>query len=230
MSTPPGWIRCPRCGRLNPPDSKFCQYCGAPLVSESTQVAAGLQPAQPTSAAPPPPMGEESQSTRVLAPQSPAAPAAPVPAAQQPGWMQAQASRPVSAAPPECSGQPLPVPYYLVFPDGKQLVRYSQMCVYGREDFEPYIPREYAKFITRRSKGGQFTIYCEVKDVNTIICYIRDDFSRNPTLLNGIPIKGRGAIMLNHGDIISPAGVVNIRFLYATPPPIARQSGPAPPQ
>jgi len=211
---------CPRCGKPNPPDARFCQYCGYPLQgsAEGTAVAvnnpapvAAQQPAQTLR------LDEEQQAgapsgTQVfgLSVQQPRQPA-PAAAPQQPQIVHI-------GEPPGCSGSPLPAPYYLVFPDGRILVRYYQMCVYGREDFEAFIPREYARFITRRSKGGQFTIYCEIKDVNTIVCYIRDDFSTNPTLVNGVPIKGKGAVRLNDGDIISPAGIVNLRFNYASPP------------
>ena len=228
MSVPAGYIRCPRCGHLNPPNAKYCERCGYPLTgvgaSSPTQVTPQAAAPAPGAAAPQqPPTAPSAAGTAVAAgtPPSPPPPAAsPAPgavaAAQQP---QLSVPRPGGASTPrQCSGNPLPAPYYLVFPDGKRMVSFQQMCIYGREDFEGYIPQEYLRYITRRSNGGQFTIYCEVKDINTIVCYIADNFSTNPTYLNGQPIKGKGYIMLNHGDIISPAGMVNIRFYYANPP------------
>ncbi len=110
-----------------------------------------------------------------------------------------------------------PVVYQLVFPDGKFIsVVGEPLKVFGREDFTGYVPEEYLRLITRREKGGQFMIYCHAKEVGNVECYVRDDFSTNPTLVNGTNIKGKGWVKLKDGDVISPAGVVNIWFRLRT--------------
>lgn len=39
---PDGAARCPRCAHGNPPGSKFCEACGAPLAAESACPACGI--------------------------------------------------------------------------------------------------------------------------------------------------------------------------------------------
>ena len=211
MSQPRG-KRCPRCGYVNPPDALYCQNCGARLPDETVVMGAPFTPSQPA---------------------APVQPAAPQPASGDETIVAGVSQQPVrpgggvAAAPPVTPE--LPVPYRLVFPDGRYIEVYEKSRVFGREDFEGLIPEPYIRYITRREKGGQFRIWCEVHDINTIVCYIRDDYSTNPTFVNNEPIRGKGWVRLNDGDIISPAGVVNIVFRFAAPvsppPPPGQQGG-----
>ncbi len=106
------------------------------------------------------------------------------------------------------------VRYSLITPDGKEIeVVGEAIKVFGREDFIGIIPREYLILITRKSQGGHFTIAC-YSSSEGVSCYIRDDNSKNGTLVNGKQIKGAGWIKLNDGDIISPAGAVNLVFRF----------------
>ncbi len=208
MSVPVTGKRCPRCGHINPPDALYCERCGARLEGgpgETQVLAPTFATAQPrpvivSTGGQQPQQGGASGETMVapLQPQQPVQPAQP-----------AGGYAPLAPA--------LPIPYRLVFPDGRYIEVYEQLRIFGREDFEGLIPEPYIQYITRREKGGQFRIWCEVKSVNEVVCYIRDDYSTNPTYVNNQPIRGMGWVKLNDGDIISPARVVNIVFKFAVP-------------
>ncbi|MEM2550345.1 MAG: FHA domain-containing protein [candidate division WOR-3 bacterium] len=81
--------------------------------------------------------------------------------------------------------------------------------IFGREDFQGFIPEEALTFITRREKGGHFEVRYDYSRGRFIIEDVR---STNGTLLNGEEIKGKGPQELKDGDIVSPAGTVNLRF------------------
>jgi hypothetical protein len=76
---------------------------------------------------------------------------------------------------------------------------------FGREDFRGIVPEEELSFISR----SQFEIRYDYSRGRFLI---EDLGSTNGTLLNGEEIKGKGPQELGDGDIISPAGAVNLRF------------------
>ncbi|MEM2186640.1 MAG: FHA domain-containing protein [Thermofilaceae archaeon] len=98
--------------------------------------------------------------------------------------------------------------YSLIDRSGRVVFRTtSKDRVYGREDFAGFLAPDKLAYITRRSKGGQFRI---VKGRDG--WYIIDAYSTNPTLVNGIPIKGRGYVKLNNGASISVQGAFDLYF------------------
>ncbi|MEM3974310.1 MAG: FHA domain-containing protein [Ignisphaera sp.] len=98
--------------------------------------------------------------------------------------------------------------YSLVDRSGRVVFRTtSKDRVYGREDFAGFLPPDKLVYITRRNKGGQFRII-RGRDG----WYIVDEYSMNPTLVNGIPIKGRGYVRLKSGDLISVQGFFELYF------------------
>ncbi|MEM4489075.1 MAG: FHA domain-containing protein [Desulfurococcaceae archaeon] len=98
--------------------------------------------------------------------------------------------------------------YILVDGSGRVVFRTtSNDRVYGREDFTGVLTPDKLVYITRRAKGGQFRI---IKGRDG--WYIIDAYSTNPTMVNGIPIKGRGYVRLNDGDHISVQGVFDLYF------------------
>lgn len=76
---------------------------------------------------------------------------------------------------------------------------------FGRDDFRGLIPEDALNFISRR----HFEIRYDYSRGRFIV---EDLGSTNGTLLNGEEIKGKGPRELKDGDVISPAGVVNLRF------------------
>jgi hypothetical protein len=79
---------------------------------------------------------------------------------------------------------------------------------FGREDFAGIAPPDVLNAISRRIKP-QFTISFDWANKTFMI---EDNNSTNGTLLNGENIKGKGPRPLKDGDIVSPAGVLNMRF------------------
>jgi hypothetical protein len=79
---------------------------------------------------------------------------------------------------------------------------------FGREDFTGIAPPDVLNAISRRIKP-QFTISFDWVNKTFMI---EDNNSTNGTLLNGENIKGKGPRPLKDGDIVSPAGVLNMRF------------------
>ncbi|MEM1542887.1 MAG: FHA domain-containing protein [Ignisphaera sp.] len=77
---------------------------------------------------------------------------------------------------------------------------------FGREDFRGFIPEDALSFISRN--------HFEIRyDYSRGRFLIEDMGSTNGTLLNGEEIKGKGPQELKDGDIVSPAGTVNLRFI-----------------
>lgn len=96
---------------------------------------------------------------------------------------------------------------YLEAPNGRLIVSSVDQPFY-RNDFAGIVPAGLLDTISQsrpqfiiRFRGGRF--------------YIEDPGSTNGTLLNGRQIRGMGMQELRDGDIISPAGVINLVFRTA---------------
>jgi hypothetical protein len=97
-----------------------------------------------------------------------------------------------------------------MFQAGDKIVPISSLPQsFGREDFAGIASPEVLNAISRRAKP-QFTISFDY--VNRVFT-IEDNNSTNGTLLNGENIKGKGPRPLKDGDIVSPAGVLNLKFV-----------------
>lgn len=88
-------------------------------------------------------------------------------------------------------------------PDGKILPVTSPRQIFGRADFEKYVPADMLKYVSRR----HFMIYLEPGGF-----FIEDLGSANGTIVNGSDIRGKGKVPLKSGDIIEVGGVVKLRF------------------
>ncbi len=92
----------------------------------------------------------------------------------------------------------------LVLPDGRSIPITSHKQIFGRKDFEPYLPRDVLRFISRT----HFAIYY----VPGQGFFIEDLGSANGTFVNGQDIRGRGRVPLHEGDKINVAGVIELVF------------------
>jgi hypothetical protein len=95
---------------------------------------------------------------------------------------------------------------FLQLPSGYTIPIAESNVEFGRDHFKPYLPPDTLKFISVRHfriyyVGGQW--------------YIEDLGSTNGTLLNGQEIRKKGPVPLKLGDVISPAGVINLVFKLA---------------
>jgi len=81
---------------------------------------------------------------------------------------------------------------------------------FGREDFRGYLPETQLPYISRR----HFRIGYDYARNSFVI---EDLGSTNGTLVDGEDIRGKGPVPLKDGSIISPAGVVNLRFVVRGP-------------
>ena len=95
---------------------------------------------------------------------------------------------------------------FLVLPDGYTIPIAESSVEFGRDHFKPYLPPDTVKFISVRHfriyyVGGQW--------------YIEDLGSTNGTLLNGQEIRKKWPMPLKPGDVISPAGAINLVFKLA---------------
>jgi len=93
---------------------------------------------------------------------------------------------------------------YLEAPNGRLIISSPTQQFY-RRDFQGIVPPGLLETISQRVP--QFTIYFRNGRF-----YIEDSSSTNGTLLNGRQIKGTGMQPLNDGDVISPAGAINLIF------------------
>ncbi|GAB6944106.1 hypothetical protein JCM14467A_08880 [Vulcanisaeta sp. JCM 14467] len=99
--------------------------------------------------------------------------------------------------------------YRLRLPNGNEIPVTDVVKVFGRETFERYgVPPEALQMISREERGGHFRIFLRGNK-----WYVEDLNSTNGTLLNGKEIKGKGPQELKNGDTISPAGVLDLRFI-----------------
>jgi len=105
------------------------------------------------------------------------------------------------------------ISYSLVFPDGTMLkVQGKQFREFGRSDFRGRIDPNIARLISKL----HFGIKVVIDESGKVKYYIKDLGSRNGTLLNGTDIRDRGWIEIKDGDIISPAGAINLVFRVET--------------
>ncbi|WP_243665518.1 FHA domain-containing protein [Vulcanisaeta sp. JCM 16159] len=99
--------------------------------------------------------------------------------------------------------------YRLRLPNGVEVPVTEAVRVFGRETFERYgVPPDVLQMISREERGGHFRIFLRGNK-----WYVEDLNSTNGTLLNGKEIKGKGPQELKNGDTISPAGVLDIKFI-----------------
>ncbi len=100
-----------------------------------------------------------------------------------------------------------PSTYRLQLPNNYVVEINTPHMVFGRDFFLKLgIPQEVAKYISR----SHFAIYAQGGKY-----YIQDTGSKNGTWLNGRPIKGLNPQPLRHGDVITVAQVLSLRFLAA---------------
>jgi hypothetical protein len=93
---------------------------------------------------------------------------------------------------------------FLEAPNGRLIVSSPTQPFY-RSNFQGLVPPGVLETISQSKP--QFTIYFRGGRF-----YIEDSMSTNGTLLNGRQIKGAGMQPLSDGDVISPAGVINLVF------------------
>lgn len=97
----------------------------------------------------------------------------------------------------------------ITLPNGIELQLDGSSRVIGRGDLARALDLDTLGLISRQHfkinrEGEQF--------------YIEDLGSANGTRLNGMDISGKGAVTLNAGDIIAPAGAIDLTFSFFNPP------------
>jgi len=98
--------------------------------------------------------------------------------------------------------------YYLLDQHGRLLFTgRGRDYTYGREDFVGRVPPHLLQYITRKSKGGQFRIFAYGGTY-----YIEDRYSTNPTLVDGVSIRGKGPVPLRDGSVITLPGGFQLIF------------------
>jgi len=97
--------------------------------------------------------------------------------------------------------------YYLLDSQGRIVFTGKNDYIYGREDFIGLLPSNLLNYITRKSNGGQFRIFLYNNNY-----YIEDNHSKNPTLVDGVSIRGKGPVVLRDGSSISLPGVFYLVF------------------
>jgi len=141
----------------------------------------------------------------------PAAPAAtapvpPLPPAQTAGGETVVV--PAGAKPASGGGETLTTLARLVAPNGKVIPVTSTRQRFGREDFVGIVDEDKLRLISRKSRP-QFELYF---DNAKKAWFIVDYGSANGTYVNGQDIRGKGPVELKNGDVISPAGVIDLVF------------------
>lgn len=123
----------------------------------------------------------------------------------------AQPAAPPLAVAPVAAPRPPAPPETIVYiarletRDGRVVPITSIRQVFGRRDFEGLVDPALARAISRE----HFTVFYDFRAGRF---YIEDRGSTNGTLLNGTEIRGKGPVELKEGDVISPAGVIQLTF------------------
>jgi len=143
----------------------------------------------------------------------PTTPAAPPPPPPPPASPQTTGGGetvvvPAGAGPASGGGETLTSLARLVAPNGKVIPITSTRQRFGREDFVGLVDEDKLRLISRRSRP-QFEIYF---DNAKKAWFIVDYGSANGTYVNGEDIRGKGPVELKNGDVISPAGVIDLVF------------------
>jgi hypothetical protein len=89
--------------------------------------------------------------------------------------------------------------------EGKIIPVTNVRQVFGRKDFAGLLDPSLLAVISRE----HFTVFYDFRSGKF---FIEDYSSTNGTLLNGDQIRGRGPVELKNGDIVSPAGVIDLVF------------------
>ncbi|MCC6003748.1 MAG: FHA domain-containing protein [Thermofilum sp.] len=89
--------------------------------------------------------------------------------------------------------------------DGKIIPVTGIRQVFGRRDFMGFVDPSLTSVISRE----HFSIFYDFRAGRF---FIEDRSSTNGTLLNGAEIRGKGPVELKDGDVISPAGVLQLTF------------------
>lgn len=187
-------MKCPQCGKENPPDNRFCDNCGLELATATVPAATTPTPT-PTPPAPPKAVrGTECPSCKHVNPAD--------------STFCEQCGADLAAQPPTPAPVPAPVPAapgfegILVLPDGKELLIGTKKTL-GRVDLAKYASPAEASWVSRQ----HFSIFIENGTF-----YIQDDGSTNGTKLNGTEIRNQGKQPLKDGDEILVADVVKLMF------------------
>jgi|GEM_PF-2391844 len=180
-----------------PPPAVDMTLVAAIIAAIAALAGVGVALARRKATPPPPPPSPPPQPQQpTLPPPRPA-----TPALSQPGSTHVLPATAARQPPSETRvGTPLA---FLELPNGSSIPITESSTDFGRDDFKPYLPPATAQFISAKHfriyyAGGQW--------------YVEDLGSTNGTLLNGHQIKGRGPQPLKPGDVISPAGVINLTF------------------
>ena len=193
-------MKCPKCGKENPPDNRFCDNCGFELVSTTPPAPSPVSEAQiGVREATCPSCGHANPADSAFCEQCGATIAAtpqtkPVP---------------TPTLPPSAPAQPPTVPVViprvggaLVLPDGNEL-SIGAKKVLGRVDLDKYASPDEAMWISRQ----HFTVFLENDRF-----FIQDDGSTNGTKLNGVEIKNQGKQELKNDDEIVVGDAVKLLF------------------
>jgi hypothetical protein len=184
-------MNCPKCGKDNPSDNKFCDNCG-------NEIAAA--PAAPTPV--PATAGECPECKHVNPPDSAFCENCGAP-------VQNAAPSPIVTpiAPPQA---PIPQPQIgksLVCPDGSEIALQTRKSI-GRLDLSKYASPTEARWISRL----HFEVFEEKGE-----SYIQDEKSLNGTKLNGKEIRALGKQLLRNGDEIIVGDAVKLLFKVKSP-------------